>query len=194
MILKLQLGHSLEKPRWRARRSPALRALPFGHGALSAPQPAPAESLLPRRRRRRRRPSRSLRRRVIAAPVPFVIVRAGKRVRRSERRVVFPLLRSRYRVLRVLRRTAGSVRPVAGFSRRGGGGRGLSGVSDAEDSGRGRGLRKCGGVKEGVGGERGGRRDRGEGGRRLCSDGGGTGGGEGEEALRSQRHLPETGG
>lgn len=100
---------------------------------------------------------------MIAAPVPFVIVRARKQVRRRKRRVVFPLLRSRHRVLRVLRRTAGSVRPVAGFARRGGGGRGLSGVSDAERSG----LRKCGGVKEGVGGERGGRRDRGEGGRRL---------------------------
>lgn len=167
MILNLQLGHLLGKPRRRARRSPALRALPFGHRALSAPQPAPAEPLLPRRRYRRRRPSRSLRRRVIAAPVPFVIVRARKQVRRRKGRVVFPLLGSRYRVLGVLRGTAGSVRPVAGFRRRGGGGRGLSGVSDAEHSGRGRGLRKGGGVEEGVGGERGGRRDRGEGGRRL---------------------------
>lgn len=174
----------------------ALRALRSGHQALSAtPQPTPAEPPLPARHHPRR-PSRSLWRRVIAAAVPFVIVRAWKQVgRRKSRgaRVVFPFLGPRYGVLRVLRGTAGSVRARAGSAQRGDGGRGLSGVSDAEHSGCGRGLRKCGSVKEGVGGGGDGRCDRGEGGRRLRSDGGGTRGGEGEEVLRSQRHLPERG-
>lgn len=145
-----------------------MRPLPSGHQALStAPQPAPAKSLPSGRHHH---PSQSLRRRVIAAAVPFVIVRARKQVRRKKRRgagVVFPFLRSRHRVIRILWRTAGSVRPVAGFTRRGDGGRGLSGVSDAEHSGCGRGLRKCGVVKEGVGRGGGGSCDRGEGGRRL---------------------------
>lgn len=172
----------------------ALRPLRFGHQALSAaPQPAPAEPPLPGRHRPCRRPSRSLWRQVIAA-VPFVIVRAWEQVGRRKSRgagVVFPFLRRRYRVLRVPRRAAGSVRACAGFA--GDGGRRRSGVSDAEDSGSGRGLRKCGSVKEGVGGGGDGRCDGSEGGRRLRSDGGGTRGGEGEEVLRSQRHLPETG-
>lgn len=70
----------------------------------------------------------------------------------------------------------------------------LRSVSNAEHPCCGCGLRKCGGVEEGV---RGGGEERSrDGGRRgsmLRSDGGGTSGGEGEEALRSQRHLPETG-
>lgn len=149
----------------------ALRPLRFGHQALSVtPQPAPVESPLPARHHPRRRRSRSLWCRVIAAAVPFVIVRAWKQVGRRKSRgagVVFPFLRRCYRVLRVLRRTAGSVRACAGFAQRGDGGRGLSGVSDAEHSGCGRGLRKCGSVKEGVGGGGDGSCDRGEGGRRL---------------------------
>lgn len=149
----------------------AVRPLRFGHQALSAaPRPAPAESPLPARHRPRRRPSRSLWRRVIAAAVPFVIVRAWKQVGRRKSRgagVVFPLLRPCYRVRRVLWRTAGSVRACAGFAQNGDGGRGLSGISDAEHSGCGRGLRKCGSVKEGVGGGGDGSCDRGEGGRRL---------------------------
>lgn len=88
----------------------ALRPLRSGHRALSAaPQAAPAGSPLPGRRRPRRRPSRSLRRRVIAA-VPFVIVRAWEQAGRRKGRgagVVFPLLRPRYGVLRVLRGPAG---------------------------------------------------------------------------------------
>lgn len=149
----------------------ALRPLRFGHQAPSVtPQPAPVESPLPARHHPRRRRSRSLWCRVIAAAVPFVIVRAWKQVGRRKSRgagVVFPFLRPCYRVLRVLRRTAGSVRACAGFAQRGNRGRGLSGVSDAEHSGGGRGLRKCGSVKEGVGGGGDGSCDRGEGGRRL---------------------------
>lgn len=148
----------------------ALRALSFGHQALSAtPQPTPAESPLPAGHHTRC-PSRSLWRRVIAAAVPFVIVRAWKQVGRRKSRgagAVFPFLRPCYGVLRVLRGTASSVRARAGSAQRGDGGCGLSGVSDAEHSGCGRGLRKCGSVIEGVGGGGDGRCDRGEGGWRL---------------------------
>lgn len=107
---------------------------------------------------------------MIAAAVPFVIVRAWKQVGRRKSRgagVVFPFLRPDYCVLRVLQRTAGSVRACAGFAQCGDEGRGLSGVSDAEHSGCRRRLRKCGSVKEGVGGGGDGSCDRGEGGRRL---------------------------
>lgn len=134
---------------------------------------------------------------MIAAAVPLVIIHSRKQRgrRNGGGRVgrVFSLLRSHCGVLRVFGCAAGFVGAVAGFPRRGNGGDGLRGVSDAEHPGRGRGLGEGGCVGEGVGGggeERG--SDRCGRGRPLRSEGGGTGGGVGEEALGSQRHLPGT--
>lgn len=83
------------------------------------------------------------------------------------------------------------MRAVTGFTRRRNWGDGLWSVSNAEHPCHGCGVRKRGGVGEGVGG--GGEERRSDGGGRgslLRSEGGGTGGGEGVEALCSQRHLP----
>lgn len=134
---------------------------------------------------------------MIAAAVPLVIIHSRKQVRRRKGwgvGRVFPLLRSPYWVLHVFGQAAGFMRAVTGFTQHGNWGDRLRSVSNAEHPGRGCGLRKCGGVEEGVwGGGEEGSRDGGGRGSMLWSDGGGTSGGEGEEALRSQRHLPETG-
>lgn len=134
---------------------------------------------------------------MIAAAVPLVIIHIWKQERRWKRwgiGGVFPLLRSDYWVHHVFGRAAGFMSAITEFYQRGNWGDRLRNVSNAEHPCRGCGLRKCGGVEEGVWGGGGEERSR-DGGRRgsmLWSDGGGTSGGEGEEALGCQRHLPET--
>lgn len=118
--------------------------------------------------------------------------RRGKRRRRVGR--VFSLLRCNYRVLNVFGRAAGFMRAVTSFARRGNRGKVLWGISDAEHPSCGCGLREGGGVGEQVGG--GGEEWRSGGGgggwSLLWSDRGSTRGGEGEDALSSQRHFPGT--
>lgn len=126
---------------------------------------------------------------MIAAAVPLVIIHRGEQVGRRKGwgvRRVFPLLRSPNGVLRVFGRTAGFMRAVTRFTQSRNWGRRLWSASNVEQPGSGCGLRKCGGVEEGVGG--GGEERRCDGGGRGSmprSDGGGSSGGEGEEAVRS---------
>lgn len=85
------------------------------------------------------------------------------------------------------------MRAVTGFTQRGNWGDGLHGVSNAEHPGRGCRVRERGSVGEGVGGRGEERRCDGGGRESLlgCGRGGARGGREGEEAVRSQGHLPE---